>query len=46
MTYDFDTVISRKKTASLKWDEKDMVVGKVAKHEIKGNEIIYPDDIK
>lgn len=29
-----------------KWDEKDMVVGKVAKHEIKGNEIIYPDDIK
>ena len=23
MTYDFDTVISRKKTASLKWDVKD-----------------------
>jgi sialic acid synthase len=29
-----------------KWDEKERVIGKVAKHEIKGNEIIYPDDIK
>ena len=29
-----------------KWDEKEKVIGKVAKHEIKGNEIIYPDDIK
>ncbi len=29
-----------------KWDEKEKVVGKVLKHDIKANEIIYPDDIK
>ena len=29
-----------------KWDEKEKVIGKVVKHDIKANEIIYPDDIK
>ena len=29
-----------------KWDEKEKVIGKVLKHDIKANEIIYPDDIK
>ena len=28
-----------------KWDEKEQVIGKVAKKEIKANEIIYKDDI-
>ena len=28
-----------------KWDEKEQVIGKVAKREIKANEIIYKDDI-
>ena len=29
-----------------KWDEKEQVVGKVAKKDIKANEIIYKDDIE
>ena len=28
-----------------KWDEKEKVVGKVAKNDIKANEIIYPSDL-
>lgn len=28
-----------------KWDEKDKVIGRVAKHDINANEIIYPDDL-
>jgi sialic acid synthase len=29
-----------------KWDEKEKVIGKVVKNDIKAKEIIYPDDIK
>ena len=28
-----------------KWDEKEKVVGRVAKHDINANEVIYPDDL-
>ena len=29
-----------------KWDEKDKVVGRTAKRDIKANEIIYSDDLQ
>jgi sialic acid synthase len=29
-----------------KWDEREKVVGKVARKDIKANEIIYKDDIQ